>query len=49
MRLRFRLILSFVIMAILSIAFLIFQANLLFTRQLKTSAGRRSTGIRSDQ
>lgn len=36
MRLRFRLILSFVIMAILSIAFLIFQANLLFTRQLKT-------------
>ncbi len=36
MRLRLRLILSFLIMAIISIAFLIFQANLLFTRQLQT-------------
>ena len=36
MRLRLRLILSFLLMAIISIAFLIFQANLLFTRHLKT-------------
>jgi GAF domain-containing protein len=36
MRLRLRLILSFLIMAIISIAFVILQANLLFTRQLKT-------------
>jgi GAF domain-containing protein len=36
MRLRLRLILSFLIMAIISVAFLIFQANLLFIRQLKT-------------
>jgi len=36
MRLRLRLILSFLIMAIISIAFLILQANLIFTRQLKT-------------
>jgi len=36
MRLRLRLILSFLIMAIISIAFLIFQANLLFAHQLRT-------------
>jgi hypothetical protein len=36
MRLRLRLIISFLLMVIIPVAFLIFQANLLFTRQLRT-------------
>jgi len=45
MRLRLRLILSFLIMAIISIAFSIFQANLLFTRQLKTAEDNAAQAV----